>query len=293
VGTATLLEIIQHRFPEAKPDATSFLQQQLEYYPPVGEDLDPEGFENFLAKKRAATKRKTEGGNPDEDREEGTSQKRCWLQRKVVEDGMDVDTDVPIRDRSASQMSIPEVVDAEKGWPVGYRMVDSPLTDLEGVACLSGLSMEEKEKEKTPWEMEIEDVTRPSGNPAANAAPVAAPVKVEEEENVNRVRYEIVEVAPSEPVVEEMLAMAVGGEAVVEPKPELVEPVIPPVIVPWMKKERKKLRITTRKITEKEVIEILHSEDEMPVEEGGNEESDEEEGKEPDAKNGDGQVLDS
>jgi hypothetical protein len=90
--------------------------------------------------------------------------------------------------------------------------------------------------------------------------------------------------------VEETPAATVeGGEAVVEPKPEPVEPVIPPVIVPWMKKGCKKLRITTRKIADKDVIEILDSEDEVPVEEGSDDEDEGEkgeDGKEPDAQDG-------
>jgi hypothetical protein len=138
--------------------------------------------------------------------------------------------------------------------------------------------------------MEVEDVAGPSGNPAENVKPAEVPVKVEEKEDENRVQYEIVEVAPTEPVVEETPAATVeGGEAVVEPKPEPVEPVIPPVIVPWTKKGRKKLRITTRKIADKDVIEILNSEDEVPVEEGGDDEDNGEkgeDGKEPDAQDG-------
>jgi hypothetical protein len=114
---------------------------------------------------------------------------------------------------------------------------------------------------------------------------------VEEEENANRVRYEIVEVTPREPVVEEMPATTVGGETVVKPKPELVKPVVLPVIVKWTKKNRKKLRITTHKIADKDVIEILDSEDELPVEKGGDEEESDEEdgdGKKLDTQDGDG-----
>jgi hypothetical protein len=86
--------------------------------------------------------------------------------------------------------------------------------------------------------------------------------------------------------VEEAPATTVeGGEAVVEPKLEPVEP----VIVPWTKKGRKKLWITTRKIADKDVIKILDSEDEVPVEEGGDDEDEDEkgeDGKKPDAQDG-------
>jgi hypothetical protein len=157
------------------------------------------------------------------------------------------------------------------------------------VAGPSGLTTEEKEKENTPG-MEVEDVASPSGNPAENVKPAEVPVKVEEKEDENWVRYEIIEVAPTEPVVEEIPAATVErGEAVVEPKPEPVEPVIPLVIIPWTKKGRKKLQITTHKIADKDVIEILDSEDEVPVEEGGDDEDEGEkgeDGKEPDAQDG-------
>jgi hypothetical protein len=215
------------------------------------------------------------------------------LHKRVCEDEMDVDTDVLVRDRSVSQMSVPTVDFSETGWPMEYRMGESPLSNNEGVAGPSGLTAEEKEK--TLGEMEIEDVAGPSENPAVNAALAVASVKVEEEENVNRVRYEIVEVAPGEPVIEGAPAMTVeGGELVMEPKLEPVELVILPVIVRWTKKNRKKLWITTRKIVDKDMIEILDSEDELlVVEEGSDEELDEEEGKELDAKDGDGKVPDS
>jgi hypothetical protein len=167
-GVATLLELFQRAFPEAIPDVLAFLCQQLEYYPPAGENPDPDGFEAFIAKKSAA-KRKMEGNCSDNDREKGTSRKRRWLQKKVVEDEMDVDTDVLGRDRSASWESFPEVA-IETEWPAGLRMTNSPLSDFEGVAGPSGLSTEEKEK--TPVEMEIEDVAGPSGDPNANAKPV-------------------------------------------------------------------------------------------------------------------------
>jgi hypothetical protein len=55
----------------------------------------------------------------------------------------------------------------------------------------------------------------------------------------------------------------------------------------WSKKGCK-LQITTRKITDKDIIEILDSEDELLAEEG-----DEEEGKEPDTKGEDGKAPDS
>jgi hypothetical protein len=156
---------------------------------------------------------------------------------------------------------------------------------------------EEKEKEKTPGEREIEDMAGPSGNPAANTVPAQEPVKEEEvEATVNLVRYKVVEVLPSELaqlVIEDMLATkgtqpvktVEEAKAVVEPKPEPVEPVILPVIVPWTDETRKELKITTRKNEAgKEVIKILDSDDEMP---------DEGKGKEPDTQDGDGNVPDS
>jgi hypothetical protein len=80
----TLLEIIQLAF----PDAVAFLRQQIAAYLPVREHPDPDTYDNFQAKKHAAAKQKTEGDNSDDDREEGTSRKRRWMQRKVVEDEM-------------------------------------------------------------------------------------------------------------------------------------------------------------------------------------------------------------
>jgi hypothetical protein len=78
------------------------------------------------------------------------------------------------------------------------------LTDLKGVAGPSGLSTEEKEKEKMPGEMEIEDVAGLSRNPATNTALAMALVKVKEVEgSVNWVRYKVVEVPlnkPAQPV---------------------------------------------------------------------------------------------
>ncbi len=59
-AVATLLELFQHAYPEAMPNALAFLRQQLEYYPPAGENPDPNGFEEVVAKKSGA-KRKTEG----------------------------------------------------------------------------------------------------------------------------------------------------------------------------------------------------------------------------------------
>jgi hypothetical protein len=48
----------------------------------------------------------------------------------------------------------------------------------------------------------------------------------------------------------------------VEPKVEPVEP----VIVPWTEETRKTLKITTHRVEDKDVIEILDSDDEMPGE---------------------------
>jgi hypothetical protein len=174
-----LVEIIQMAFPGALPDAVAFLHQQTAARKPVGEHPDPDTYDDFRAKRRSAAKRKAEGNNLDNDREEESSRKRRWVQRRVVEDEMEVDTDKPVCDRLASRESFPEVA-IETEWPAGLRMTDSPLSDVEGVAGPSGLSTEEKEKEKTPAEMEIEDVAGPSGDLTANAKPAEAPVKVEE-----------------------------------------------------------------------------------------------------------------
>jgi hypothetical protein len=273
----TLLEIIQIMCPTAFPDAVGFLRQQIDAYPPIGEDPDPEGFPNFRAKKRAATKCKTEGENSDNNREEGTSWKRRRICKRVADNEMDVDTDVPVRNQSVSRTSVPAIQFAETDWPEGLCMGSSPLSDVEGVASPSGLTAEEKEKEKTPGEMEIEDVAGPSGNPAENVAPTDVPVKMEiVEENLNQVRCKVVEVLPSEPaqpVIEDAPAPKETQPATTVEKDEaVVEPVLPPVIKPWDEDTRKELKITTRKNEDSnEVIEILNSDNEMPVEGKGKE----------------------
>jgi hypothetical protein len=76
----------------------------------------------------------------------------------VEEDEVEVDPDIPVRNRSGSQMSPPAVDFSDTGWPNAYWMGSSPLSDVEGVVGSSSLMTEEKEKEKTPGEMEIEDV---------------------------------------------------------------------------------------------------------------------------------------
>jgi hypothetical protein len=254
--------------------------------PPAGRESGTD-IDDYIAKKRRReeARREPDDGDVEDELE------------YMDEDGPDAVEaiqnlgDEPVADR----MLVDEGMD-NSGWPGEYHMapapshrthrrIDSP-SDETPVAGPSGLSTEEKEKENTPG-MEVEDVAGPSGNPAENAKPAEVLVKVEEKEDENRVQYEIVEVAPTEPVVEETPAATVeGGEAVVEPKLEPVEPVILPVIVPWTKKGRKKLRITTCKIADKDVIEILDSEDEVPVEEGGDDEDEGEDGKEPDAQDG-------
>jgi hypothetical protein len=93
----TLLEIIQIAFPDAFPDAVTFLRQQTVDHKPVGEHPDPDAYDEFRAKRRSAAKHKAEGENSDENREEETSRKRHRVQRRVVEDEMEVDTDVPVR----------------------------------------------------------------------------------------------------------------------------------------------------------------------------------------------------
>jgi hypothetical protein len=287
-----LLEIIQVAFPDAFPVAVAFLRQQMAVHKPAGEHPDPDGYEIFRANYGTPAKHKIEGENSDEDREEGTSRKRRRLRKRVVADEMDVDTDVPVRDRSATWMSAPVVDFSDAGWPAGYQLGSSPLSDVEGVAGPSGLSAEEKEKEKMPEEMEVE------AGDGATAAPDANPIKVEEvEENVNRVRYTIVEVPPSEPaqpVIEnapaeeetQLVATEADGEAVV-PKPEPVEQPMPLANVELTATRMQELKIITRKNEAgKEEIEILDSDDEMPAEEKGKE-------KEPDAKDGDGNAPDS
>jgi hypothetical protein len=176
-----------------------------------------------------------------------------------------------------------------------------PLSKVEGIAGPSGLSTEEKEK--TPGEMEIEDVASPSGDPAANAKPVEKPVKVEEiPVDVNRPRYKIVEVPPrlpAQPVIEtapvdeqtQPVTTETDGEAVVEPKPEPVEERMPPADVELTETQLKELKITTHKNNAgKLVIEILDSDDEMPAKEKGKEKEPDEE---PEAKDGDEKAPDS
>jgi hypothetical protein len=124
-GVETLLEIIQMAFPTAFPDAVGFLRQQMAAYLPVGEHPDPDAYDNFWAKKRAATKHKTEGVNSDDDQKKETSRKGRRVHRRVPEDEMDIDTDVPVRNRSGSRMSVPAVGSSETGWPVAYRVVFS------------------------------------------------------------------------------------------------------------------------------------------------------------------------
>jgi hypothetical protein len=202
----------------------------------------------------------------------------------VVEDEMDVDMDVPVHDRSPSRVSVRDVDFSDAGWPAGYRMGSSPLSKVEGVASPSGLTTEEKEK--TPREMEIEDVAGPLGDPTANAKPV----KMEEVPvDVNWVKYKVMEVLPREPaqpVIEgapaeegtQPVATKAEGEAEVEPKPEPVKLRMPLPTVELTNTQMKELKITTHKNKKgKEVIEILDSDDEMPVEVKGKEKEPDEE----------------
>jgi hypothetical protein len=196
----TLLKIIQVAFPDAFPDAVAFLHQQTVACKPVREHPNLDAYDNFQAKRRSAAKCKTEGNNSDDDREEETSRKRRWMQRRVVEDEMDVDTDVPVHNQSGSRVLVPAVDFSDVGWPDAFQMGSSPLSKVEGVAGPPRLMTEDKEK--TPGEMEIEDVASPSGDPAANAKPVEALVKMEEVPvDVNRVQYKVVEVLPKEPAL--------------------------------------------------------------------------------------------
>jgi hypothetical protein len=217
------------------------------------------------------------------------------LQKRIVEDEMDVDTDVPEHDRSASREAV-----IQTEWPAGLRMTDSPLSDVEGVAGPSGLSVEEKEK--TPGEVEIEDMAGPSGDPNANAKPVEKPVKVEEAPvDINRPQYKLVEVPPrmpAQPVIEGAPANEGTQPVTTEAEGETVqvktEPVLlpmPPANVELTDTQMKELRITTHKDEKgKEVIEILDSDDEMPAEEKGKEQEPDEE---PEAKDGDEKAPDS
>jgi hypothetical protein len=166
-GVEALLEIIQIACPTAFPDVVAFLREQIEVHQPAGENPAPEVFAEFKAKKKSAAKRKAAGENSDDDRDEETSRKRRRLQRRVVDDKMKVDTDVPVRDRSSPRFSVPAVDFSNAGWPDEYRIGSSPLSEVEGVAGPSGLTTEEKEKEKLSTEMEIEDVAGPSGDPNA------------------------------------------------------------------------------------------------------------------------------
>ncbi|KAJ7802977.1 hypothetical protein B0H13DRAFT_2389286 [Mycena leptocephala] len=84
------------------PDAVGFLRQQIDTYPPAGEDPAPKAFADFQAKRRKAEKHKAEGESSDVDQEEGTSRKHRRVQRRVVDNEMDVDTDMPVRNRSSS-----------------------------------------------------------------------------------------------------------------------------------------------------------------------------------------------
>jgi hypothetical protein len=136
-GVETLLEIIQLTWLTAFPDAIGFLRQQTAAYPPAGEDPDLEGYDEFRAKKRSTAKRKTEGENSDDDWEEERSWKKHQVHRRVPEEEIDVNADVPIHDRLASRISVPMVGSSETGWPVGYRMESSPLSDVEQPRSIS------------------------------------------------------------------------------------------------------------------------------------------------------------
>jgi hypothetical protein len=57
-----------------------------------------------------------------------------------------------------------------------------------------------EEKEKTPANIEIEDITGLSGYPATNTVPAKVEVKVEEEEDMcPHIRYIVKEVSPPQP----------------------------------------------------------------------------------------------
>jgi hypothetical protein len=207
-----MMAVIRHTTLTQLDGTLEYIADQLDVFIPIGSAPNNEDIDDYIKNKCQAAKRKAE------DQEGGSNRKCCRLRRSVNEDDMDVDTDELVRDRSTSQGSFPEVT-IETEWPAGLRMTDSPLSDVEGVAGPSGLSTEEKEKEKMPREMEIEDVASPLGNPTANAKLVEKPVKVEEVPvNVNWVRYKVVEVLPREPaqpVIEGAPAKkrnAVGGD---------------------------------------------------------------------------------
>jgi hypothetical protein len=291
--TRALASIAENDIPEGLENAMEFFVDHLHMFELLAGRESGTDVDEYIAKKH----RREVCGELDEGDAEDELEYMDEDGLDAVEAVQNLD-DVP----AADQMVVDEEMD-DGGWPEDYHMVlaparrshcriESPSIDAP-VAGPSGLMTEEKEKENT-LEMEVEDVAGPSGNPAGNAAPAEVPVKVED---MNRVQYEIMKVAPNDLVVEEAPVTTVeGGEAVVEPKPEPVKPVIPPVVVPWMKKNCKKLRITTHKIVDKDVIEILDSEDELPVEEGGDDEEEDEEGedgKEPDAQDGGENVPES
>jgi hypothetical protein len=119
--------------------AVGFLQQQIAAYPAVEEHPDPDTYDNFWAKKQVAAKRKTEGNNSDDNREEERSQKKRQVHRRVPEDEMEVDTDVPVRDQSGSWMSALAVDFSDAGCPNAFRMGSLPLSNVEGVASPSGV----------------------------------------------------------------------------------------------------------------------------------------------------------
>jgi hypothetical protein len=56
-----------------------------------------EAFDNFRVKRQVAAKCKTEAKNSDDNREEGTSQKRHRIRKRAAEDEMDVDTDILVQ----------------------------------------------------------------------------------------------------------------------------------------------------------------------------------------------------
>jgi hypothetical protein len=224
--TRALASITENNIPEGLENAMEFLVDHLRMFEPPASRESGTDVDEYIAKKRC----REVCGEPDEGDAEDEWEYMDENGPDTVEAVQNLD-DVP----AADQIVVDEEMDGS-GWPEDYHMVLAPtrrshrriesLSVDAPVTGLSGLMTEEKEKENTP-EMEVEDVAGPLGNPAGNAAPAKVPVKVED---TNRVQYEIVEVTPNDLVVEEAPVTTVeGGEAVVELKPEPVEPAIPPV----------------------------------------------------------------
>jgi hypothetical protein len=227
--TRALANFAQNDVPKGLENVMEFLMDHLRMFEPPASRESGTDVDNYIAKKRCReeARREPDDGDVEDELE------------YMDEEGPDaVEAVRNLEDEPVSDWMLVDDEMDDSGWPgeyhmapvpnrrshrcIDHRRIDLP-SDEAPVAGPSGLSSAEKEKENTPG-MEVEDVAGPSGNPAENVKPAEVPVKVEEKEDENRVQYEIVEVIPTEPVVEETLAATVGGgEAVVEPKLEPVD----------------------------------------------------------------------